>query len=222
MYERGVADDIRQVRREARQPKLFDRLLRVLDEQRGHTLAMDVEDAKIALSDAPTLRLRARLDRAGPERSRSAAPIWCGTPRSWPTASARGSGSASTQARSRRRRHRCGVPDRRLGAARACAARDHRLRARCARDRRRHLRRRRQGPDDRGRAALWRSRGGVRAGRFAAALRKLWMAPCSNGASIEVRTLLLSQRHRHAVEIEVHHQAGLVAGQAPSPRRAGW
>ena len=33
------------------QPKLFDRLLRVLEEQRGHTLAMEVEDAKIALSD---------------------------------------------------------------------------------------------------------------------------------------------------------------------------
>jgi hypothetical chaperone protein len=52
MYERGVADDVRQVRREARQPELFDRLLRVLDDQRGHTLAMDVERSKIALSDA--------------------------------------------------------------------------------------------------------------------------------------------------------------------------
>jgi hypothetical chaperone protein len=30
---------------------LFDRLLRVLDEQRGHALAMEVEDAKIALSN---------------------------------------------------------------------------------------------------------------------------------------------------------------------------
>ena len=53
MYERGVMDDIRHVRREAREPKLFDRLLRVLEDQRGHTLAMDVEHAKIALSDAP-------------------------------------------------------------------------------------------------------------------------------------------------------------------------
>ncbi len=52
MYERGVASSIRQVRREAKQPKLFDRLLRVLEEQRGHTLAMDVEKSKIALSDA--------------------------------------------------------------------------------------------------------------------------------------------------------------------------
>jgi hypothetical chaperone protein len=51
MYERGVESDIRKVRREAREPKLFDRLLRVLEEQRGHTLAMDVEQSKIALSD---------------------------------------------------------------------------------------------------------------------------------------------------------------------------
>jgi hypothetical chaperone protein len=51
MYERGVASDIRKVRREAREPKLFDRLLRVLEEQRGHTLAMDVEQSKIALFD---------------------------------------------------------------------------------------------------------------------------------------------------------------------------
>jgi hypothetical chaperone protein len=52
MYERGVASDIRSVRREAREPKLFDRLLRVLEEQRGHTLAMELEQSKIALSDA--------------------------------------------------------------------------------------------------------------------------------------------------------------------------
>jgi hypothetical chaperone protein len=51
LYEPGVIAGIRRVRREARQPKLFGRLLHVLDEQRGHTLAMDVENAKIALSD---------------------------------------------------------------------------------------------------------------------------------------------------------------------------
>jgi hypothetical chaperone protein len=51
MYEPKVATEIRQVRREAKQPELFDRLLHVLDEQRGHSLAMDVEHAKIALSD---------------------------------------------------------------------------------------------------------------------------------------------------------------------------
>src|SRR6201996_3089859 len=51
MYERQVILDIRKVRREASEPALLDRLLRVVEEQRGHTLAMEVEDAKIALSD---------------------------------------------------------------------------------------------------------------------------------------------------------------------------
>jgi hypothetical chaperone protein len=53
MYEPRVLADIRQVRQEARKPELLDRLIRVIHEQRGHTLAMEVEDAKIALSDKP-------------------------------------------------------------------------------------------------------------------------------------------------------------------------
>jgi hypothetical chaperone protein len=53
MYERGVMNEVRQVRFEAQQPELLDRLVRVLDEQRGHTLAMEIEGAKIALSSAP-------------------------------------------------------------------------------------------------------------------------------------------------------------------------
>jgi len=57
LYERGVAQDIRYVRREAKQPELFDRLLRVVEDQRGHTLAMNVEGAKIALSDEPKTRV---------------------------------------------------------------------------------------------------------------------------------------------------------------------
>jgi hypothetical chaperone protein len=52
MYEPRVMAELRQVRREAREPELLDRLVRVVDEQRGHTLAMEVEEAKIALSDA--------------------------------------------------------------------------------------------------------------------------------------------------------------------------
>jgi hypothetical chaperone protein len=52
MYEPNVASQIRSIRRDAAQPRLFDRLLRVLEKQRGHTLAMEVEDAKIALSKA--------------------------------------------------------------------------------------------------------------------------------------------------------------------------
>jgi hypothetical chaperone protein len=51
MYEPRVTAELRQVRREAGEPVLIDRLLRVVDEQRGHTLAMEVEEAKILLSD---------------------------------------------------------------------------------------------------------------------------------------------------------------------------
>ena len=51
MYEPSVMADIRRVRYEAREPALLDRLVRVVEEQRGHTLAMEVEEAKIALSD---------------------------------------------------------------------------------------------------------------------------------------------------------------------------
>jgi hypothetical chaperone protein len=51
MYEPKVMTELRQVQREASEPELLDRLLRVVAEQRGHTLAMEVEDAKIALSD---------------------------------------------------------------------------------------------------------------------------------------------------------------------------
>ncbi|MEH2479750.1 putative chaperone protein [Nitrobacteraceae bacterium AZCC 2146] len=51
MYDHKVMNEVRQVRFESRQPELLDRLVRVLDEQRGHTLAMEIEDAKIGLSD---------------------------------------------------------------------------------------------------------------------------------------------------------------------------
>jgi hypothetical chaperone protein len=51
MYEPRVSAELRQVRREAGEPDLLDRLLRVVDEQRGHTLAMEVEEAKILLSE---------------------------------------------------------------------------------------------------------------------------------------------------------------------------
>jgi hypothetical chaperone protein len=51
MYEPRVIADIRQVRQDASETVLLDRLVQVVDEQRGHTLAMEVEEAKIALSD---------------------------------------------------------------------------------------------------------------------------------------------------------------------------
>jgi len=53
MYDSKVMNEVRQVRFESKQPELLDRLVRVLDEQRGHTLAMEIEDAKIALSSMP-------------------------------------------------------------------------------------------------------------------------------------------------------------------------
>jgi hypothetical chaperone protein len=53
MYDPKVIGEVRQVRYEAEQPELLDRLERVLAEQRGHTLAMDVEGAKISLSERP-------------------------------------------------------------------------------------------------------------------------------------------------------------------------
>jgi hypothetical chaperone protein len=53
MYDPKVIGQVRQVRYEAAQPELLDRLVRVLDEQRGHTIAMDVEGAKISLSEKP-------------------------------------------------------------------------------------------------------------------------------------------------------------------------
>jgi len=52
MYEPKVMAELRQVRQEASDPELLERLLRVVEEQRGHTLAMEVEEAKILLSDA--------------------------------------------------------------------------------------------------------------------------------------------------------------------------
>src|SRR5947209_7219789 len=45
MYEPRVMAQLRQVRQEAAEPELVERLIRVVEEQRGHTLAMEVEDA---------------------------------------------------------------------------------------------------------------------------------------------------------------------------------
>lgn len=60
LYDRKVMTEIRNVRRESEQPELLDRLLLTLEEQRGHMLLMNVEAAKIALSDKP----RAAIDLA--------------------------------------------------------------------------------------------------------------------------------------------------------------
>jgi hypothetical chaperone protein len=139
MYEPRVIADIRQVRLEASEPALLDRLVRVVDEQRGHTLAMEVEEAKIALSDA-------RRDRS--PRSREPHQATGGAHRrphqAMPRAGAIG-----------RWRHRRRVPDRRFGQARPCPQGDHQVRAIGADRRGRYVWRRRQGPDPRSAAAIW-------------------------------------------------------------------
>src|SRR5690606_17969548 len=62
-----------QVRREARHPELFDRLLTVVENNLGHALALEVERGKVALSEAEATTidlsavepaLGARIDRA--------------------------------------------------------------------------------------------------------------------------------------------------------------
>lgn len=51
VYNQHTLREVREVRRESARPELIERLLRVIELQRGHTLAIDVERAKIALSD---------------------------------------------------------------------------------------------------------------------------------------------------------------------------
>ncbi|MDP4824209.1 MAG: Hsp70 family protein [Aestuariivirgaceae bacterium] len=53
LYAKKIAGELREVRYEAGRRDLVDRLIRVVDERRGHALAMAVERAKIELTDAP-------------------------------------------------------------------------------------------------------------------------------------------------------------------------
>ncbi|HMO29150.1 Hsp70 family protein [Enterovirga sp.] len=50
LYDPKVRREVEEVRRDAARPDLIDRLLAVLSAERGHTLAMEVERAKIELS----------------------------------------------------------------------------------------------------------------------------------------------------------------------------
>ena len=52
VYNQHTLREVREVRRDSTRPELIERLQRVIELQRGHTLAIDVERAKIALSDA--------------------------------------------------------------------------------------------------------------------------------------------------------------------------
>ncbi|TSJ64517.1 Hsp70 family protein [Starkeya sp. 3C] len=51
LYSSKTVRELHEVRREAARPELVERLIRVIEEQRGHTLAMEAEAAKIALAD---------------------------------------------------------------------------------------------------------------------------------------------------------------------------
>src|SRR3546814_6937938 len=52
LYAPRVIEEVRQVRREARRPELFDRLLTVLEHNLGHALALAAERGKIGRANS--------------------------------------------------------------------------------------------------------------------------------------------------------------------------
>ena len=124
MYEPRVIAGIRQVRQEASEPELLDRLVRVVDEQRGHTLAMEVEDAKIALSDARRADIPLQWVAPGLAAAIGRPDLVSHTRQLAERIAARIKICLS-QARLSARRYRRRVPDRRFGAARPCAQGHH-------------------------------------------------------------------------------------------------
>jgi len=69
LYTAKAMAELRRVHRESARPDLIGRLVQVVEDHRGHALAMDVERAKIALSGQPrtALDLRWRDGGAAPE-----------------------------------------------------------------------------------------------------------------------------------------------------------
>ncbi|QJP13954.1 Hsp70 family protein [Starkeya sp. ORNL1] len=53
LYDPKVLTEVRQVRRDAARPELIDRLIRAIEERRGHALVGAVEKAKIRLASQP-------------------------------------------------------------------------------------------------------------------------------------------------------------------------
>ena len=51
LYDGKTLRELRSLRRDVARPDLIDRLAAVIEAERGHTLAMEIEDAKIALSE---------------------------------------------------------------------------------------------------------------------------------------------------------------------------
>lgn len=57
LYDGKTLRELRSLRREVARPELIDRLAAVIEAERGHTLAMEVEAAKIALSEVERVDL---------------------------------------------------------------------------------------------------------------------------------------------------------------------
>ncbi|MBN8999725.1 MAG: Hsp70 family protein, partial [Rhizobiales bacterium] len=57
LYEPGILQELNEVRREAARPDEIGRLIHVLEERGGHRLAIEIEAAKIALSDSAEVPL---------------------------------------------------------------------------------------------------------------------------------------------------------------------
>jgi hypothetical chaperone protein len=64
VYTQKVWLELKDVVRDVREKEKFNRLLNLVDERAGHWLAMQVEEAKIALSDTPQIEVH--LDRLQP------------------------------------------------------------------------------------------------------------------------------------------------------------
>ncbi len=60
LYSGRALSDLKALRREADHPELVDRMIRAVEDRRGHALAMAVEGVKIALSDDMAARLELR------------------------------------------------------------------------------------------------------------------------------------------------------------------
>ncbi|SNZ07139.1 Hsp70 family protein [Cohaesibacter gelatinilyticus] len=65
LYDHKTRNDLRNLRREARQPQLIDRLIELLDLREGHRLALAIENGKIALSEKPMTNINLTFIEAG-------------------------------------------------------------------------------------------------------------------------------------------------------------
>jgi hypothetical chaperone protein len=65
LYDRAILREVGEYLRLAENPHLIERLSRVLDERLGHRMALEVESAKIALTDEPETRISLEAIEAG-------------------------------------------------------------------------------------------------------------------------------------------------------------